>query len=87
MMSNTSETDEATIAFKIKGASELEGQLHTYSSAEYFWDVHARKPLWSRPPAVRQITVNHSDTITLPKFSINVLELPWTNQGSSSHMT
>lgn len=85
MLINTSETDEATIAFKIKGASELEGQLHTYSSAEYFWDVHARKPLWSRPPTVRQITVNHSPTITLPKFSINVLELPWTNQGSSSH--
>ena len=85
MLINTSETDEATIAFQIKGASELEGQLHTYSSAEYFWDVHARKPLWTRPPTVRQIAVNHSPTITLPKFSINVLELPWTNQGTSTH--
>ena len=85
MLINTSETEEATVAIKTKGVSGLEGQLHTYSSAEYFWDVHARKPLWSRPPTVRQITVNHSPTITLPKFSINVLELPWTKQGTSSH--
>ena len=85
MLINTSETKEATVAVQTKGASGLEGQLHTYSSAEYFWDVHARKPLWSCPPAVRQISASNSPTITLPKFSINVLELPWTNQGSGSH--
>ena len=84
MLINTSETEEATIALKIKGAREVEGQLHSYSGAEYFWDVHARKPLWSRPPTVRKITFKHSPKITLPKFSINVLELPWTNQSSGS---
>ena len=85
MLINTSETEEATIALRFKGASGLEGKLHTYSGAEYFWDIHARKPLWSRPPTVRQVTIDHSPTITLPKFSINVLELPWTKQGTISH--
>ena len=85
MLINTSETKEATVAVQTKGASGLEGQLHTYSSAEYFWDVHARKPLWSCPPAVRQISASNSPTITLPKFSINVLELPWTKHSASSH--
>ena len=83
MLINTSETEEATIALKIKGAREVEGQLHTFSGAEYFWDIHARKPLWSRPPTVRKITFNDSPKITLPKFSINVLELPWSKQGTS----
>ena len=85
MLINTSESDEANVAFQIKGASRVEGQLHTYSSAEYFWDVHAREPLWSRSPTVQQITVNHSTTITLPKFSINVLELPWASQHTTQH--
>ena len=84
MLINTSETEEATVAIQTNGASGVEGQLHTYSSAEYFWDVHNRKPLWSRPPTVRQINFNDNPTITLPKFSINVLELPWTKQGTSS---
>ena len=84
MLINTSENNEATVAIKTKGASALEGQLHTYSSAEYFWDIHARKPLWSLPPKVRQISFNHSPTVTLPKFSINVLELPFTKQVTSS---
>ena len=85
MLINTSATDEATVALQSSAASAAVGQLHSYSSAEYFWDIHARKPLWSRPPTVGQITINHSTTLTLPKFSINVLELPWAGQPTANH--
>jgi hypothetical protein len=85
MLINTSETDDATVALQTCAASAAVGQLHSYSSAEYFWDAHARKPLWSRPPTVGQITINRSTTLTLPKFSINVLELPWAGQHTAIH--
>ena len=71
MLVNTSETDEITI--KIEGVEAAQGILHTYSSSEYFWDPHAKRPLWSRPPS----TKNHQgNELTLAEFSITILELP-----------
>jgi hypothetical protein len=73
MLINTSETADATLTIKAPGTTSA-GQLHTFSSAEYFWNPQARKPLWSRPPTSQAVAL---PKITLPKFSINVLQLPW----------
>lgn len=85
MLVNTSETADATVAIQTSSASASTGHLHSYSSAEYFWDAHARKPLWSRAPSVRPVAVNRDTTLTLPKFSINVFELPWKGQNIENH--
>lgn len=85
MLVNTSETDDATVTIETSSKSTAVGHLHSYSSAEYFWDAHARKPLWSRAPTVSQVNVDQSTTLNLPKFSINVLELPWKGQATENH--
>ena len=76
MLINTSESEDATIAIQSKDSAST-GLLHTFSSAEYFWDPHRQKPLWSRPPSPRSVHLNEERQLQLPPFSINVLELPW----------
>ena len=77
MLVNTSENEEATIS--IKGAqAHRYAKLHTFSSAEYFWDPHARKPLWSQKPSTKLTSISDKLEVKLPKFSVNVVELPWT---------
>jgi hypothetical protein len=73
MLVNTSEDDEFSLRLKLQGSAITRGILHTYSSAEYFWDPHAKKPLWSRPPSTR---IHEGDTVTLPEFSISILQIP-----------
>lgn len=80
MLVNTSETDEASIDIKLKGIQSSEGLLHTYSSSEYFWDPHAKKPLWSRPPST---SLHSGSQLILPEFSISILQLPTDGQTST----
>ena len=44
MLINTSETEEATVAVQTKEPADLKGNCIP-TRGEYFWDVHARKPL------------------------------------------
>ncbi len=74
MLVNTSETQALKLSLHNPGAPTT-AQRHTFSSAQYFWDPHAHKPLWSRPPSIQSIQLNRRSTITLPKFSISVLHL------------
>lgn len=76
MLINTSEDHPLTLEIQNPGTSNS-AQVHTFSGAEYFWDPHAHKPLWSRPPSIEALTLNKRIRITLPKFSISVLELPF----------
>lgn len=76
MLVNTSETDHASVSIDTKAMSGLHGKLHSYSSAQYFWDPYALRPLWSRVPSTQPVELSKTTTIDLPKFSINVLELP-----------
>lgn len=77
MLVNTSETEHAKITVDTEAFAEGTGQLHSYSSAQYFWDPYAQRPLWSRVPSTEPITLDKKTTIDLPRFSINVLELPF----------
>ncbi len=79
MLVNTSETDHALVTVDTKALAGNVGQLHSYSSAQYFWDPYAQRPLWSRVPSTQPIELCKKTVIDLPKFSINVLELPLEN--------
>ncbi|CAI8349739.1 MAG: Intracellular exo-alpha-(1-_5)-L-arabinofuranosidase 1 [Opitutia bacterium UBA7350] len=76
MLINTSEDEALNLRIPNSEAS-TSGKLHTFSNAQYFWDPHAHKPLWSLPPHTQAIALGKNNTITLPPFSLCVLELPW----------
>lgn len=71
MLVNTSQTEEVDL--RIGGIHLKEASLHTYSGAEYFWDPHARRPLWSLKPTQ---TIHRGNRLRLPEFSISILQLP-----------
>ena len=77
MLVNTSESKEASVRIEAPGVAKS-GLLHTFSGAEYFWDPHNRKPLWSLEPAQKKVDLTQHATLSLPKYSINVITLPWT---------
>jgi len=79
MLVNTSETKHAFVEIDTKSIAGKVGQLHSYSSAQYFWDPYAQRPLWSRVPSTQPIQLEKKTVVDLPKFSINVLELPRVN--------
>ena len=79
MLVNTSESEDAHLTLNIDSKHSLSaiGQQHTLSSAEYFWDPHAHKPLWSLKPSVQPLDFAKSTQVTVPKFSLSVIEIPF----------
>ena len=79
MLINTSETKEYDLAIALEGAKQThgKGRLHRFSRAEYFWDPHARAPLWSLQPTMHAVDLSGNRTVRIPKFSLSVIRLPW----------
>ena len=79
MLVNTSETDAARLTLKLESQQrpQLIGIQHTFSQAEYFWDPHAHKPLWSQKPTQKKLHFDKSRLIHVPAFSICVVQLAW----------
>ena len=82
MLVNTAEDDEVSV--KLKGLDINDAILHTYSSSEYFWDPHAKRPLWSLPPSKQ---LHRGNQITLPEFSVSILEVPTDSNAADINST
>lgn len=79
MCINASVTESCQIKLNIQSTRALnpETHLHQFTSAQYFWNPHANRPLWSLPPSTQALDLKQQRTLTLPPFSINVLRIPY----------
>jgi hypothetical protein len=63
------------------------GRVATYSHREYFWDPFQHKPLWSRPPSVESLSLGERTDITVPAFSIVIVEIPFAGNEPLAQVT
>jgi len=77
MLVNRSRDESARITLQIDGHAESgEGRSITFSQREYAWNYLAHVPLWSHPPRVVPYTLHPGDSVTVPPFSVRVLQVP-----------
>lgn len=62
------------------------GRIITYSRQEYFWDPHQRKPIWSRGPTIEAVDGADRLSISVPAFSIRIVQLPLTGNAEFSNV-
>ena len=78
LLVNWSETDTQEIRIELPDTVAIspEGRLATFSHREYFWDPVHHRPLWSRPPTVTKWMMPDDGIVTVPPFSLSVVEIP-----------
>lgn len=83
MVINVSRNEKADIRLDIPGVQfSGKGRMATLSHREYFWDLYAHQPKWSRKP--HEKAFDFSDDLIVPPYSVRVFELPMKGFGFRS---
>ncbi|MEX0331882.1 MAG: hypothetical protein AB3N64_10705 [Puniceicoccaceae bacterium] len=77
-----SETQEICIELPATRAFTRTGRLATFSHREYFWNPVSHQPLWSCPPSVVEWTMPGDGMVTVPPFSLQVVEIPFEDEAA-----
>jgi hypothetical protein len=76
MLVNTSRTAAEEVVLRSKKPLASEGVAVRLSHHEYFWNPYTHAPRWSRRPEPVAVAIPDDGSISVPPFSVLVIQLP-----------